>query len=382
MDTPVESQPHVQDGNGGPGGFRKFLGLVLAALLILALPVALLAFDVWRVVFNAERVKALVTDEVVNSDLVPVALEWFSDRRAQQRVETGEALTGVDEPDIVLLMSFMNRNVWRDVKAELLTDEFLTHVTSVAVDGAYAWIDSDDRVPQIAWDLAPFIDRVDSDHGVTAIETAYDQLPECTEEQINDFLARLDAAPPGTAVLYNLCKFPDPWHDDQFSDYLNALFKVVDNVPTEFALTDELANVTDRGGVGPETIKQQLRLIRTLGRFAWLAPTVLVVLLAALLVRSRRTLGRWLGIPLLAGGFLAVLPALVYRPLITNVLGGGVLSETPDVIRVEAVRIILRLATEIFQPLLVQSIVIIVVAIALLIPGFTGKGSKTVEVAS
>ena len=35
-----------------------------------------------------------MTEEVLQSDLIPIALEWFSDRRAQQRVEAGEALTG------------------------------------------------------------------------------------------------------------------------------------------------------------------------------------------------------------------------------------------------------------------------------------------------
>jgi hypothetical protein len=47
---------------------------------------------------------------VPHSDLIPVALEWFSGSRAQARVDSGEALTGINEPDVVLLMSFLDRN--------------------------------------------------------------------------------------------------------------------------------------------------------------------------------------------------------------------------------------------------------------------------------
>ena len=254
------------------GCLARGLAFVLASLLVIALPLSLLALDVWRVVFNADLIKHLLTDEVVNSDLVPVALEWFSDRRAEQRVREGIALTGVDEPDMVLLLSFMERNSWRAVRAEVLTDEFLTHLVSVSVDGTYQWIDSENVVPQVTYDLRQFINRVNSEHGTNSVVIAYDQLDACTEEEIADFLARLAAAPPGSEVLYNLCEFPDPWHDDQFSDYENALFKVVENVPPEFALTDELAQTVDQQGVGPEAIKRQLRLIRLVGMWAWLAP--------------------------------------------------------------------------------------------------------------
>ena len=361
-------------------GFAKGIAFLLALLFVLTLPFALLMFDVWRVVFNPPLVKAFITDEVVNSDLIPVALEWFSERRAQERVETGEALTGVDEPDIVLLLSYMNRDDWKAIKSEILTSEFMTHVVSVTVDGTYAWIDSTDRVPQITWDLGPFLDRVNSEHGVNAIQIAYDKLPPCTQEEINDFLARVAAVPPGVEVLYNLCEFPDPWHDDQFSDYVNALYQVTENVPREFALTEELSRVADQGGVGPEAIKEQLRLIRLLSSLAWLVPLALLLLILALVVRSLRTLSRWWGVPFIAAGLLALLPALTYRLIITNILAVGALSETPEVIIQEATRVILRLASEIFSPLLIQAAIILLLGV-LLVVWYAVKSRQTAKAA-
>jgi hypothetical protein len=345
----------------------KILAFILALLLLLSLPIALLAFDVWRVVFNPPLLKSFIADEVLRSDLIPVALEWFSDRRAQERVESGEALTGVDEPDIVLLMSFLDRDDWRAIKQEVLTDEFLTHTVSVTVDGVYAWIDSADRVPQITWDLTTFIDRIKTEHGANAVLIAYDNLPPCEQKEIDDYLYRLSLVPAGTEVLYNLCEFPEPWHDDQISDYENALFAVVDNVPAQFALTDELSGVADQGGAGPEALKEQLRLIRLIGMLAWVLPLAVVLLIVALAVRSLTGLARWLGLPLLVGGILTLLPTLVYRLLITSVLAAGALSETPEAVKAEVTRVINRLADTIFQPMLIQAVIIIVIGLLLVV---------------
>ncbi len=349
-------------------GCLKIVAVLVAVLLVLALPLCLFFFDLGQAVFNVPLVKGIVTDEVVNSDLIPAALEWLSDRRAQERVESGEALTGITEPDVVLLMSFLDASDWRQIKQEVLTDAILTDWTSVTVDGVYAWIDTQERNPQVAWSMQAFKERVNSEHGTNSIVIAFKKLEPCEQSQIADFQARLAAAPQGTEVLYNLCNFPDPWHEDQFQDYLDALTDVVKNVPDSFNLTEELLQVEDAaGGVGPEALKGLLRNIRTLAGLAWLVPLVLALLLLVLAVRSLDTLGRWLGSPLLVGGALTLLPALVYRALITNLLISGPLSEAPELIRTEATRAILRLAAEVFRPLMFQALVILVVGLVLVV---------------
>lgn len=348
-------------------GCLRVTAFLVALLLVLTIPLSLFLFDLGKAVFNVPLVKQIVTDEVINSDLIPLALEWFSDRRAQERVDLGEALVGIDEPDVVLLMSFLDRSDWKQIKAEVLPDEILAEWVSVTVDGVYAWIDSPYRVPQIIWQMQTFKDRVNSEHGVNCIVIAYSNLQPCTQVEIQDFQSRLAAAPAGTDVLYNLCAFPDPWHEDQFNDYVASLQDVVNNIPPSFALTEELAQVEDTAGVGPETLKQTLRMIRFLAGIAWLLPLALLLLLVVLIVRSLTSLGRWLGMPLIAGGILTLLPALAYRRVITTFLAAGPLSETPELIRQEATRAILRLAAEVFRPLLFQATAIVLLGLALTI---------------
>ena len=328
-----------------------------------------LAFALWRVVFNPTLVKDVITDEVITSDLIPAALAWFSEQRALERVAKGEALTGIEEPDIPLLLSYLDIDDWRTIKAEILPDEILTQLVAETVDDAYAWIDSSDRVPNIVWSLQPLLDRVNGEHGVNAIATAYAALPECTQQEIDDFLGRLGSAPPNTEVLYNLCQFPEPWRADQLDDYVKTLEKLTANFPPQFALTDQLARLDESGGVGPAVLKQQLRLIRLIGMFAWAFPLALALVLLALTVRSLPGLGRWLGWPLLVGGALALAPTLAYQPLLIGVLASGVLSETPEPLTGEARHAVLRLAGEVFQPLLTQATMVIVIGAVLVVLG-------------
>ncbi|MFQ5616681.1 MAG: hypothetical protein ACE5GO_09535 [Anaerolineales bacterium] len=342
-------------------GCARFITSILAIALILTLPLSLLIFNIGSVVFNRELAKNVLTEIVTESDLIPAALEWYSERRAQQRVDTGVALPNVDEPDIVQLMDFMALNDWRDIKTEVLTDEILTGWVSITVDGVYDWLDSEDRVPQITWEMKPFIDQVNTDHGVHSIEIAYNTLPPCTEEQIKDFKTRLAAAPPGTEVLYNLCEFPDPWREDQLSDYLESLQDLVENIPVKFELTQETSQAEDPEGVGPKVLKAQLQLLRTIYPLVLLVPATLLLLILLVGIRSLTSLSRWWGIPLTLGGLFSLILTLVYRPVVTALLASGPLSEVPSAVQTEAIQAILQLAAEVFRPMLIQSLVIAVV---------------------
>lgn len=352
----------------------KTIALLLAVTLVIATPFALLAWDIGRVVFNPPLVKDILTDEVVNSDLIPVALEWFSESVAEERVESGEALTWIEEPDIVQLLSLLDRQDWRAIKKEVLPAEILAEWVSVTVDGTYAWIDSQDRVPKIVWDLQSFTNRVNSEHGINAIQIAYDNLDPCDDAQIADFKARLQSSPAGSDVLYNLCQFPNEyagsqvsWYDDQISDYRNSLQAVVENVPPRFNLTEALAQTEDVEGAGPEENKQLLRNIRLWMSLAWLFIVIPLVLILLLAVRSLNDLARWWGAPLLVAGMLTLIPGLIYRWLITNTLASIPLSDVPPLILEEAMRSILRLADAAFRPMIFQAIVLLLVGLGLLI---------------
>jgi len=153
----------------------------------------------------------------------------------------------------------------------------------------------------------------------------------------------------------------------------------VANVPNAFDLTETLAGLEDTAGVGPAVIKTQLRLIRMVMNLAPLIPILLLFLILIFAVRGLKSLGLWWGIPLTVGAIWALAMALVYRPLITQLLASGPLSETPEVIQSEAILAILILAAEIFKPLLWQSLVVLIVSLILLLVGGLTKSRRKQE---
>ncbi|MBM3131142.1 MAG: hypothetical protein FJ009_21275 [Chloroflexi bacterium] len=297
---------------------RKFIAFLLVLFFVFTLPIALLMFNVGRVIFDAPLVKRVVTREVTESDLIPATLRWFAQRRAQERVLTGEAKTAITEPDTLKALQFPTLDNWRQIKSIVLPNRFLETWVSVTLDGVYAWIDTKDPLPNVVLDLKPWKDYNRSPYGHQAIQIVYGSLPPCQQADIDDFLKRLKAAPR---------MFPAPWRADQNQDYLDERDKIIDTAPNFFALTQELSRVEKQSGVGAENIKQQIRLFRTLAQFSIIVPFVVLLLLVLLAWRSRFDFARWLGVPMLVGGILSLLPTLVYQPIVNTALIAGPMSE-------------------------------------------------------
>ncbi len=338
----------------------------LSILLVLTTLGAVFGYDVWRVAFNPPLVKQMLTDEFVNSPLVPRVLEDMSVRRAQERVESGESLSGVDEPDILLLLSFVAYEEWAQIKDLLVTDEFITHLVSVSVDGLYDWIDSDAPAPQFVWEMGELKQRLVGGQGEQAIMIAYGQLPECTPAEIDDFTSRLAAVPPGVEVLYNLCEFPDPWRDDQIDDYLNTLVDVNQNLPEEYDFGQMLGGMGFAGG-NLTTLKVFLRLFRFAGHWGWVAPLSVLLLVLVIGVRSLGDAGKWLGIPLFISGGLVIGAAFFARVQLLMLATDAISAQISELLRTEVDASITRLSSHIFQPIYIQGGIILGVGVLLII---------------
>lgn len=337
---------------GAPAGLVVFIAILFVIIAVLGL----LGFNIWRVLFNSELVKSALTEEVTNTDIVPSTMELFSQWRAEQRVENNESLSGVNEPDIVLLVSFMEASDWKEVRQLLITDDLVEEIISVSVDGFYRWIDSDDAVPDIVWNLAPLKQRIIGQEGIDAIMVAYNRMPEATEEQIEDFKYRLSQVPPGVEVLYNLAQFPEPWYEDQVNDYIDAFHDVGENIPSKFDVS-ELINTSMTEQTALQT-KALLRLVRLIAMAAWIVALVLLLLIIALKVRSIKSLGLFVGIPLLITGIIGAAIALVVQPMIIGFVSSGLLMGTTDFAQAEIAGTLHRLSSLFFKPLLIESAVV------------------------
>jgi len=73
-----------------------------------------------------------------------------------------------------------------------------------------------------------------------------------------------------------------------------------------------------------------------------------------------------------------VILAAFYRAMILSTFSIGPLSEVPSVVREEAIGGIMQLAAEIFRPMMVHSIVILVLGVLVLVVGLL-LNSRTIE---
>jgi hypothetical protein len=361
-------------------GTSNALAIILAVAFVFFAIVGLIGFDIWRVLFNPTLVKQTLTTEIVSSDVAPALLRVFSEWRAEQRVANNESLSGVGEPDVVLLISYVELDGWHQIKQLLVTDDFVTHLISVSVDGLYGWIDTDDLWPNIVWEMTPLKSRMSGEQGVDAIMVAYSAMPECTDAEIADFQERLLKVPPGVEVLYNLCQFPDPWHQDQVNDYVEALNGVNENIPVRFNFSDEFG-LSSGSAVDPVLLKSELRLLRLIAQWGWLIALVLLLVILGIKVRSRRSLGQFIGIPLTVTGALAILIAWVGQASIIQFIMGSLLAVTSDVAHQEIQSSLKHLTSLFFQPLLIEGIILAGLGIVLIVVMFIRSPKpKVVEI--
>ena len=347
--------------------FVVLLLIILSIILIVTTVLTVLGYDIWRIAFDPTLVKGMLTDEFVDSPLIPRVLENLSQRRAQQRIESGESLSGVSEPDIMLLISFLDFDDWTEMRQLIVTDEFITYLVSDSVDSFYNWLDSSNPSPSFIWDMGDLKDNLTGQAGMDAIMVAYCAMPECTDEEIADFEARLAAMPPGVEILYNLCQFPDPYAEDQIGDYVNALVDVSQNVPEVYDFTRMLGGEQSAGFM--MAAKVLLRAFRTLGPFLWAVPLVVLILMSAIDVRSWGDAGKWVGIPLLLSGGLVIGGTYSSQAAMLSALYNRFGENISPLLQTELKRSFFALSGYVFQPMLIQGVIIAGVGLVLIVLG-------------
>ena len=380
----TEKKPKNQENTPAPQRKKKpagvvFLLVLLSILLVLTSLVAVFGYDIWRVIFNPTLVKQLLTDEILNSPLVARVLEDMSIRRAQERVESGEALSGVNEPDVELLLSYVGYEEWEQIKDLLITEEFVTHLISVSVDGIYFWIESDDPAPIFVWDMSELKTRLVGQQGEDVIWIAFEQMPECEPKEIADFTTRLALTPPGVEVLYNLCQFPEPWEEDQINDYINALIDINQNIPEEYDF-NQLLDSERLSGESLATVKSVLSIMQSFGQWILIIPLMLLLLILLIGVRSWDNLGKWLGIPLLICGTLIAGTAALAKPTLLRLLLNAISTQMSSILRSELKASLTRLLNHIFQPILRQGAIILGVGVLLIVVMIVAKGVQNKKV--
>lgn len=362
----------------------KLLALLAAGALIAALPISLVYHNAGEAFFSPEVIRRVATTVIVESDLVPGALEFITNQRAEEISQGIEEEQDNQEQQLNLffLIEGMDVDDWRNIREELLTEEILKGWIDTTVASIFEWLNSDRQVPVIRWDMQPVIARMSGPPGERVVSTFYNSLPDCTDLQMEEMQTEPGEPLPKVEMVENLCKLSTFPHHEQITVYEEILGLATERIPPTYYLTNALLD-QEEGASTPLGTKRDLREFRRSADLVLLVPLVLLFLILVLGVRSLADLGQWWGIPLMAGSLIAFLTALLFRPLWTGLLSERMPEELPatSVLYHEVIDSSARLVSEIFNPLRWQSFLILLIGIGLTVLGFvvrlgTGKRSE------
>jgi len=352
----------------------KFIAFLLAGILIVALPLSLLLNDLGDVIFNQEQIEGIAEDVIINSEIVPAALEFSTNRRAEQistKIENTDRPEG-KELNLYNLIYGMEDEDWINFQKALLAENVIGSWIKDSVSGFFSWLNSDDPFPLIRWDMKPLLREMSGPQGKQAVIAYYESLPDCTDLQMEEMMTQPGDPLPRAKMVEELCKLSTFPHAEQIQVYNDVMQMVVDATPAEFDATQAvLKESSDINGL--YTLKWRIRTYRWRLDTALLIPLALLFLILLFGVRSMEGLGQWWGIPLIGGGLIALLTGLLAVPLWRGLLTGNLMPKAipqTSLLYVEIVNGTSQVIGPIFNPLIWQAFIILIIGGGLLAMSF------------
>ena len=365
--TPVQrTVPLVAPSSFRPSRRTNAAAILWGWVFALTLPLTLAAAEVARVIAAPTSLAPILTRQAVEGDLLPVALTWL-----MQPTTGGEPhpwLRWLLPGDSALqdLAGDLDEEGWRRILDELVPPPLPGTWITDTLRALPGWMEGDQPIPPVSYDLTGLKARAVSSHGLEAIRFAFDSLPTCDTAAMRRWLAAtdLDSSEPGRRP----CGMPDPWREEHFYAYARTVPEIVSGVRDGFTL-EQAVNPNASTVVDTTFLiaRSWMRRSQLAGRLAPLLSLILLLGILMLTVRSWADLARsWA--PWLAGGGLLT---AALAPLSGEALRRAFLALGPQTIAspellaagLQATRAV---AAHLFGPLLVRAMTAVILALALL----------------
>jgi hypothetical protein len=260
---------------------------VFGLIFAITLPLTLVAFAWGRVLFSAQEITDIFTDELVGSGaLQEIAVEVMLDQ-----VPRG------DEDLAAGILDFLGRQRLDEMLAALFPAEWAESQVRANIESLYAWLDSDRLAPELSLDIQPLKDRLLSGGAEELATTVVSSWPTCGLEQVETLLR--EGVPRGELPAF-LCQPPEPLRTTVISVATDLVLRQVSELPPTVRLgEDDPLDATPQEFM---EIKRGLRTLRAFSRAGWLLPLSMLGLIVAVAVRFWPQLLRWWGGSMLAAG--------------------------------------------------------------------------------
>ena len=277
----------MADTNGLARTLSPLAAGVFGLIFAITLPLTLVAFAWGSVLFSAQEVTEIFTDELVGSGaLQEIAIEVM----LEQVPRGGEDLAAG-------ILDFLGRQRLDEMLRELLPEEWAEIQVRSNIESLYVWLDNDRLLPALSLDVQPLKDRLLSGGAEELATSVVSSWPTCGLEQV-EFLLR-DGVPRGELPAF-LCQPPEPLRTTVIAVATDLVLRQV----TELPATVEIAEGASVDATPQEIMefKSSMRTLRAFSRAGWLLPLSMLGLIVAVAVRSWPQLLRWWGGSILAAG--------------------------------------------------------------------------------
>jgi hypothetical protein len=213
-----------------------------------------------------------------------------------------------------LYFRLMSESDWQSLLTDLLPADWLQAQVESALYQFFGALRQGTESLSVKISLVELKNRLRGDEGVQAVIRIISNLPPCGPEFMLDPSQPPDLAQMSEALM--ACRPPDELLPTLTGMIQGALYDAVDGIPEEIDLTGGIFGGGEMSGAATSDGLRMLRMVLMAAVLTPLLPLGLLLLVTVLAVRSLRGLLRWWGIPLLIGALLAVLLAIIGRPLI------------------------------------------------------------------
>jgi hypothetical protein len=278
----------IDDSSGFARTLSRLAAGAFGLIFAITLPLTMVAFAWGRVLFSAQKMTDIFTDELVGSGaLQEVAVEVML-----EQVPRGGADLAAG------ILDFLGRQRLNEMLADLFPAEWAERQVQANIESIYVWLDSDLIAPELALDIQPLKDRLLSGGAEELAATVVSSWPTCGLEQVEILLR--DGVPQGKLPAF-LCQPPEPLRTTVIAVATELVLRQVSELPSIVTIgEDSPLETPTQNYLG---LKRTLRTLRAFSRAGWLLPLSMLGLIVAVAVRSWSQLLRWWGGSILAAGF-------------------------------------------------------------------------------
>jgi hypothetical protein len=348
-------------------GFLRFISTILLFLVVVSLPLTLLARDMGQLIFDADTIKELVSENLLAPEFVARVAEnvtisaigtAMDEEPVPDEIADTEQEDGLDMSLMTEAFSYLEEDDWIEITTLIAPPDLVGETVNGLVDGYIAWLDNDDDFPALRFELAPWKANLRT-HSSSVVAILLDALPACTAEEIvAQALAGLEQGESLGQVLTPVCSPPEPL----YSAMLGGADRMVGG------LTARMPDSVDTSVLGEESapeelvvLKQNLQRARLILNWSWLLAAAVGALAVWMGSRSLPEALRSASWPLLfAGGITLLIGGL--QALFTRMFADG-----PGAIAALGTAVIAGVFPLVAQPLLIQGAILATLGLGALI---------------